>query len=237
MDKKRFQWVETQLGEFNFLLRSPQYVSALDIALDQVKNRFKDRQNQLIPMADDVFAAYKYCNLKRLKVVVLANKPYPTFSNIDKPIASGFAYGVRDKVTPIPKSLSNIISAIDLYYQQDPSYTISRLTTNPANLWGTPLAKSGVLLMNYQLVTDSYNPSWVSDQRVFNRVSEITVDLIRHRFPTVLWMVPFTSPVWNIIPETRKIEFNPIDDCFILDNVFKKANEYLIRNGEAPVQW
>lgn len=237
MNNERFKWLESQLGDFNFLLKSTEYVSAMDLALDQVKHRFRNRQNQIIPGTNDVFAAFKNCNLRRLKVVVVANSPYPTFTNIDKPLASGYAYGIREKVTPIPLALRNIISAVDLMYGSDPSYTINRLTTNPANLWGKNLAAGGVLLMNYQLVTDCYDPMWSTNQRVFDRVSSITVDMIRSRFPTVLWMLPKSLPIWDIIPETRKIEFNPTDDNFILSGVFQKANDYLIRNGESTVQW
>lgn len=237
MEQSRFNWLENQLGEFNFLLKNKGYVDAMDIALDQVKRQFGNRTNTLIPMIDDVFAAYKNCNIKRLKVVIVANRPYPTFTDNDKPVASGYAYGIRQRVSPIPLPLQSIISAVDLFYSKDSDYTLKRITSAPSNLWGTSLAKSGVLLMNYQLITDYYNPLWSSDLRIFSRVSNITADLIQQKFPTALWCMPKNIELWDYISETRKLEFNPNNDNFVLSNVFDEINKYLIRNGESPIQW
>lgn len=237
MEKTRFDWLESQLGQFNFLLRSKDYVEAMDIALNQVKRQFGTRTNTLIPMSEDVFAAYKNCNLNRLKVVIVANRPYPMLTHIDKPVASGYAYGIREKISPIPLPLQSIISAVDLHYAKDADYTFRRISSDPSKLWGETLAKSGVLLMNYQLVTDTYNPQWSSDQRVFSRVSNITADMIRQKFPTVLWCMPKNIELWDYIPEPRKLEFNPMDDNFVLSNTFDKINNYLITHGESPVQW
>lgn len=237
MDKQRFNWLEDQLGDFNFLLRSPRYVDAIDKALHQVKNRFGDRPNTLIPAINDMFAGYKNCNLNRLKVVIVANRPYPIFTNADKPLASGYAYGVREKVRPIPVALSLITSAIDLHYAKNVDYTIQRMGADISKLWGEKHAKSGVLMINYQLITDNYDPEWSTKARVFNDASNIAADLIRDRFPTTLWCMPKNIELWDYIHENRRIEFNPMDDNFVLSNIFDKINRYLVTHGEAPVQW
>lgn len=87
------------------------------------------------PLKKDIFAAFKYCNLKDLKVVLIGQDPYHGPNQ-----ANGLCFSVQDKI-PHPPSLINIFKEIatDLEQEYPQSGNLEK--------W----AKQGVLLLNATL--------------------------------------------------------------------------------------
>jgi len=108
------------------------------------KSYFKDlmsfiaseyKNYQCFPVQEDIFAAFNFCSLKDLKVVIIGQDPYH-----DKNQANGLCFSVKDGIKH-PPSLVNIFKEIstDLHQEIPQSGNLEK--------W----ARQGVLLLNATL--------------------------------------------------------------------------------------
>lgn len=86
-----------------------------------------------LPLKNEIFNAFKYCDFDDLKVVIIGQDPYPTPGH-----AHGLCFSVEKDVKPLPKSLINIFKEIEA--------DLGKAIPENGNLerW----AKQGVFLIN-----------------------------------------------------------------------------------------
>ncbi len=199
---------------------------------EKAKDYFKALKASLAKVGDycppkaSVYRAMKLTPFDQVKVVILGQDPYHGGQ------ANGLAFAVHDQ-DPIPPSLRNIFKEIQTEYGQEPR---SRQLEN----W----AAQGVLLLNTVLtVTKHYALShkefgW---QRFTDRVIE---ELGQDPKPRVflLWGSQARSKKALIKPPSLALESvhpSPLSahNGFFGCGHFKKANEFLEKNGLAPVDW
>ena len=111
--------------------------------LKKLNSLFSNQKLKVFPAEDEVFNAFKLCDFKQVKVIILGQDPYPT-----KGHAHGLSFSVREHVKPFPKSLNNIFKAL------------SNDLNHPPPVHGdlTHWAKQGVLLLNSVLTVEEGKP-------------------------------------------------------------------------------
>ena len=77
--------------------RSKEYFKNLEIKLKEEFNNYI-----ILPEKEFILKVLKL-SPKNIKIVILGQDPYPTFGH-----ANGLCFSVNEKITPLPKSLSNI---------------------------------------------------------------------------------------------------------------------------------
>jgi len=141
--------MENELGDWYYKLKPFLEQGKLDNIFNQLKE-IKGNKN-IVPRKDDVFNAFKLCQFKDLKVVILGQDPYPQIIK-GIPVAHGLAFSSNVEEFR-PKSLENIFKEIenDVY----DGFNLN-LSVRPVNLedW----AKQGVLLLNTSLTTFENEP-------------------------------------------------------------------------------
>lgn len=98
------------------------------------------KTHQCFPKQEDIFAAFNFCSIEDLKVVIIGQDPYHDVNQ-----ANGLCFSVKDKVKH-PPSLKNIFKEIatDLDQEIPESGNLER--------W----AKQGVLLLNATLTVRAH---------------------------------------------------------------------------------
>lgn len=113
--------------------------------------REKNKSKKVVPLAENVFKAFKECPYDKMKVVIIALDPYIKIV-YDKPEACGlaFSYEQVDKLdSHVPKSLKIILKEVaDDYYGGD--YPPGYMFDTDLRRW----ANQGVLLLNSALTTE-----------------------------------------------------------------------------------
>lgn len=95
------------------------------------------------PSKENIFKAFRLCQLKDLRVIILGQNPYP-----DKRHATGLAFGIAHDAYDIPPSLQNISKELESdLFDGAPYFTFDHTLEN----W----AKQGVLLLNTALTTST----------------------------------------------------------------------------------
>ncbi len=183
----------------------------------------------IYPKAEDIFNALKYTSYSDVKVVILGQDPYHGEGQ-----AHGLCFSVQQGVTP-PPSLKNIFAELN----SDLGIEIP----NSGEL--TKWAKQGVLLLNTALTVREGNPNshkgkgW---EILTDRIIEI---LNQRETPMVflLWgsnaksKIPLiTNPKHKILTTVHPSPLSVYRGFFGCKH-FSKANEFLINNGIAPVDW
>ncbi len=183
----------------------------------------------IYPKAEDIFNALKYTSYSDVKVVILGQDPYHGEGQ-----AHGLCFSVQSGVTP-PPSLKNIFTELN----SDLGVEIP----NSGEL--TKWARQGVLLLNTALTVREGNPNshkgkgW---EILTDRIIEI---LNQRETPMVflLWgsnaksKIPLiTNPKHKILTTVHPSPLSVYRGFFGCKH-FSKANEFLINNGIAPVDW
>lgn len=191
----------------------------------------------IFPASDQIFQAFKDTPLNDLKVVILGQDPYHSIDlKSELAHAHGLAFSIPKSAQKIPPSLKNIFKEL----QSDlDSYKIPK----HGNL--TKWAQQGVLLLNsaltvrahqanshskigWQKFTDTViqKVSQTTDQKVFilwgnyARSKKTLIDTKKH----LVLESPHPSPF-----SARK--------GFFGSNPFSKANQYLEKHKQRPIDW
>lgn len=117
-----------------------------------VKQELKEGKT-IFPMPQNIFAAFDLCPFPNVKVVILGQDPYHSWSVVDGkvvPTAHGLCFSVT-KGSPIPPSLKNIYAELltDLG-----SHNFSIPMHGDLSHW----AQQGVLLLNSTLTVEAHKP-------------------------------------------------------------------------------
>ena len=212
-------WQQALAGEFE----KPYYKDLTKRVADAY------RRTTVYPPQKLVLAAFNYCPLPQVKVVILGQDPYHGPGQ-----AHGLAFSVPPNVT-IPHSLRNIYKEV----QAD----IGTLVYGTGDL--TPWAQQGVLLLNSTLTVEAGLPG--SHQHYGSQMltDEIIATISREREGVVflLWGA-FANKKSYLIDATRHLVLtashpSPLSAHrgFIGCRHFSKTNSYLNYNKLKAINW
>ena len=185
---------------------------------------------QIYPPGSQIFQAFDAAPFDEVKVVILGQDPYHGAGQ-----AHGLSFSVPEGVKP-PPSLQNIFKEI----QSDIGIT---MPPNNGNL--LPWAKQGVLLLNAALTVRAGEPfshaklGWATfTDEVIRHISDDKENVV-----FLLWG-KFAQDKQVLIDETKHHVLKAAhpspfsaDKGFFGCKHFSKTNEFLVANGQTPIDW
>ncbi len=199
-----------------------------------VKNEYK---NEIVyPAPGFIFRAFDLCPFEKVKVVILGQDPYH-----GKGQANGLAFAVDEKIT-VPPSLQNIYKEIQSDFAV-PCVAFSEAGAKKSSLehW----AEQGVLLLNATLTVRAniagshQGKGWeLFTDAVIKKLSDERENLV-----FILWGNYAKAKGAQIDREKHLVLEAPHPSPFSAYSGFfgckhfSKANEYLIVQGETPIDW
>ena len=192
-----------------------------------LKQEYSTRR--IYPDMHDIFNCFKKTDFKDIKAVILGQDPYH-----ERGQAQGFSFSVPAGVK-FPPSLKNIFKEVstDLGYEEPKSGDLTKWT------------KEGVLLLNTVLTVREGAPNshkncgwtWFTDE---------VIKIISDKLNTVVFILwGATAPAKKLLIDKNKhfiIESahpSPFSCAygFFGSKPFSRANDYLIANNIAPINW
>lgn len=183
------------------------------------------------PRKEDIFSSFKYCSLKKLKVVILGQDPY-----YNKNQADGLCFSVQNG-TKIPPSLRNIFIEVNNCFNNKET---------PSNGSLVHWAIQGILLLNSILTVREGFPKshkeigWeVFTNRIIHFISENKKNVV--------------FLLWGKHAKMKKKFINQLNDHYVLETShpspfsayhgffgskhFIKTNIFLYEKGKCPIKW
>ena len=194
---------------------------------DFLKEEYFTRK--VYPSMHDIFNALKYTSYNDARVVILGQDPYHGEGQ-----AHGLCFSVL-KGTKFPPSLKNIFKELEA------ELGIKEPASGELIGW----AKQGVLLLNTTLTVREGLPQSHKDKG-WEILTDRIIELMNEKSRPVVFIL------WGSNARAKKsLVTNPIHlvlECahpsplsayngFFGSGHFKRANEFLIANGEAPILW
>ncbi len=184
----------------------------------------------IYPPMNDIFNALKYTDYKDVKVVILGQDPYHQPSQ-----AHGLAFSVL-KGVKAPPSLQNIFKEIHAEYGYPATYEHGELT-----YW----AKQGVLMLNAVLTVRESSPN--SHKGVgWEIFTDNVISLLNARPEPIVFMLwganakaktsLITNPAHLVLTSAHPSPLSAYNG-FFGNGHFKKANEFLKKNGLTEIDW
>ena len=198
---------------------------ALD--LPAVEGALAAETRRVLPERSQVFAALEMTQPEDVRIVILGQDPYPTPGH-----AHGLAFSVEPHVTPLPRSLANMVREIEADVGRP-------RRSGDLRDW----ARQGVLLLNTALTV----PEGAADghRRIgWERLTPQVLDRVAGR-PTafVLWGKRAQDAA-RAIPEgehlmIRTAHPSPLSarKGFFGSRPFGRVNAWLAARGERPIDW
>ncbi len=184
---------------------------------------------QVFPDADDIFNAFQYTPLSEVKVVILGQDPY---HNVGQ--AHGLCFSVKPDVE-IPPSLVNIYQEL----HDDLGCYI------PNNGYLVKWAKQGVMLLNTVLTVRAHQANshrdigWLEFTdaaiRILNEQDRPMVFILWGR-PAQMKKSMLTNPGHLILMAPHPSPLSAYRG-FFGSRPFSQTNDYLEKNGLAPIDW
>lgn len=212
-------WLEPLKPEF-----SKEYYKNLFYTL---KNEYSN--NIIFPDSNDIFNAFHLTPLSKVKVVIIGQDPYHE---------PGQAHGLSFSVKPgidIPPSLANIYKEL---HDEMGTYI-------PNNGYLEKWAKEGVLLLNTILTVRAH--SAMSHCKIgWQEFTDAAIRAVNEQDRPIvylLWGKParekakmLNNPKHLVLETVHPSPLSAYRGFFGCGH-FKKANEFLIENGETPIDW
>ncbi|MDR0975556.1 MAG: uracil-DNA glycosylase [Christensenellaceae bacterium] len=212
-------WDESLADAF----KSPEYKNLRAF----LENEYKTQT--VFPPAEDIFNAFKATPPEKVRVVILGQDPYHNAGE-----AHGMAFSVREGVR-IPPSLRNIFKEINA--------ELGLLMPATGNLtkWGS----QGVLLLNTVLTVRENAPNSHKNKGWEKITDEAIRALNNPHLPIVflLWgrnareKKALITNATHLVLESAHPSPLSASRGFFGCNHFIKANEFLVKNGLAPINW
>lgn len=194
---------------------------------DKVRNAYL--KEKVFPHPSRMFRAFELCAPKEVKVVILGQDPYHTPG-----VADGLAFSSFPK-NPVPPSLENIYKEIE----QEFGCVCPR--TPELTQW----AKQGVLLLNASLTVLSGKANSHSDIG-WHEFTDAVIRTISRECEHVAFLLwgnyarqkrALIDATKHLILESPHPSPLSVHKGFFGNGHFKKANEYLEKNGRKGVDW
>lgn len=212
-------WDEVLEEEFN-----KPYFQELLLKVDE-----EYQKHTVYPPQDKIFSAFKLCDYKDIKVVLLGQDPYHGYGQ-----AHGLCFSVLPEVTP-PPSLKNIFKEMaDDVHVSEPNHGCL-----------VSLARQGVLLLNTVLTVREGQPNshaglgWQTfTDAVIKKVNELDKPVV-----FLLWGANAKSKIPLITNKKHLIlscahpsPFSAYNGFFGCKH-FSKTNAFLKANGREEINW
>ena len=182
----------------------------------------------IYPKPENVFASINHTKYDDVKVVIIGQDPYHEPNQ-----AHGLAFSVENGVQ-LPPSLVNIFKEIkDEFGFQN--------TNGNLMMW----EKQGVLLLNSVLTVQKGVANSHKGMGWENLTSKI-IDLLAHRQKPIVFLLCCSSAqkIGQVVTEPQHLVLkcahpSPLSayNGFFGCGHFKKANDFLIQNGQTPIDW
>lgn len=218
MIKIRKSWFEILNDEFN-----KEYFKKLQSFL---KNEYKSYE--IYPSEDKIFNSLNHVPLDKIKVVIIGQDPYHEPGQ-----AQGLSFSVPENVD-IPPSLVNIMQEIenDLNIKCEKNGNLER--------W----ANQGVLLLN-TVLTVRKGQANSHKEKGWEILTKKIIEIIGKREKPVVFMLwgSYAQKYSDLIAPQHLILKAPHPSPlsayrgFFGSKHFSKCNDFLIKNGETPIDW
>ncbi len=218
MIKIRKSWFEILNDEFN-----KEYFKKLQSFL---KNEYKSYE--IYPSEDKIFNSLNHVPLDKIKVVIIGQDPYHEPGQ-----AQGLSFSVPENVD-IPPSLVNIMQEIenDLNIKCEKNGNLER--------W----ANQGVLLLN-TVLTVRKGQANSHKEKGWEILTKKIIEIIGKREKPVVFMLwgsyaqkysDLIAPQHLILKAPHPSPLSAYRGFFGCKH-FSKCNDFLIKNGETPIDW
>ncbi|WP_299013653.1 uracil-DNA glycosylase [uncultured Polaribacter sp.] len=187
-------------------------------------------KNQCFPKEEEIFAAFNFCSLKELKVVIIGQDPYHGENQ-----ANGLCFSVQDGIKH-PPSLVNIFKEIqtDLNKEYPQSGNLEK--------W----AKQGVLLLNATLTVRAHNAGSHQKQG-WETFTDTVIQKISKEKENVVFLLwgGFAKKKAKLIHKKKHFILesghpSPLSanrGYWFGNKHFSKTNTILQEIGEKPISW
>lgn len=183
----------------------------------------------IYPEPKNIFNAFNLCPLNKVKVVIIGQDPYH-----EPHQAHGLCFSVESGVE-LPPSLVNI------YKEIESDLGRKSITNGDLSSW----ANQGVLLLNSTLTVRAHAAASHSGKgwETFTDAVIRSVAQNRNHIVYMLWgsfaqkKAEFVSAQDNLILKSAHPSPLSAYRGFFGNHHFSRANEYLIANGETPIEW
>jgi uracil-DNA glycosylase len=212
-------WGRRLSGEFS----EPYFESLVDFV------RREYSIGEVYPRGGEIFNAFEKTPFDEVKVVILGQDPYHEPGQ-----AHGLCFSVNDGVV-LPPSLVNIYREL-----RDDLGVLPRLSGN-LERW----ACQGVLLLNATLTVRAHEAG-SHQNRGWERFTDAVIRILageRRHLAFILWG-SYAQRKGSFIDSSRHLVLrsphpSPLSAYrgFFGSRPFSKANEYLLRTGQSPVEW
>ncbi len=183
----------------------------------------------IFPSGREIFSAFKLTPLEQVKIVIIGQDPYHGMGQ-----AHGLCFSVKPDIK-IPPSLQNI------YKEMQSDLCI----TQPSHGFLEHWARQGVLLLNAVLTVEMSKAG--SHQKIgWQEFTDSAIAAVNERREHVVFLLwgSYAQKKEAMIDQSKHLVLkaphpSPLSAHrgFFGCRHFSKANEYLIRNGEEPVDW
>lgn len=209
---EQIEWFET-----------PEYEQVLQFLDDEDADG-----QQVLPNPESMLNAFTWFPPEETKVVILGQDPYPTPGH-----AHGLAFSVQPDVVPLPRSLQNIYSELELDFGSVP---------DTGNLEGW--AQQGVLLLNTALSVRAGDAGSHSDIGWMGLTNEVVklVSRVTKNSVFILWGKKAEAKR-IYVSRNHKILASPHPSPlsahrgFFGSRPFTQTNEYLVQHDREPIDW
>lgn len=194
---------------------------------EQISEEYKTRE--IFPPKDEVFNAFNYAPLSKVKCVIIGQDPY---HNVGQ--AHGLCFSVKPGVA-IPPSLANIYKEL----HEDVDFQI------PDNGYLEKWAKQGILMLNTVLTVRAHEANSHKEMG-WERFTDAVIKILNEqKRPIVylLWGTPAQRKA-SKLDNTKHLLLkaphpSPLSAYrgFFGCRHFSKTNEFLTENGLEPIDW
>lgn len=220
-------------------LMAPDWAVALEQEADRLYGIGDELERQrlagahILPAPGNILRAFQR-PLAEVKVLITGQDPYPTPGH-----AVGLSFSVDPGVRPLPRSLANI------YKELASDLGISPAPHGDLSAW----ADQGVLLLNRSLTVEAgaanshRNRGWeqITDLAVRALAARRLADGARPPLVAILWgrQAQALAPLLDGVPKIESAHPSPLSASrgFFGSRPFSRANEMLVAQGAAPVDW
>ena len=214
------EWAKAVGAEF----KKPYYRDLYNFVRDEYATHV------VYPPADDIFNAMHFTPLNKVKVLILGQDPY---HNVNQ--AHGLSFSVLPSQKDIPPSLQNIYKELN----DDLGCDI------PNNGYLKKWADQGVLLLNTVLTVQAHKP--MSHRGVgweeFTDAAIAKLNTQDRPIVFILWGKPaqekakmLSNPKHLVLKAPHPSPLSAYRG-FFGSKPFSQTNDFLIKNGETPIQW
>jgi len=193
------------------------------------------KSGTVYPPQKNIFNAFELCLFEKVEVVILGQDPYHGPGQ-----ANGLCFAVGEGV-PLPPSLQNIFKEIDAEYgDQAPARSLASRSGDLSH-W----AKQGVLLLNATLTVRAHSPG-SHQSKGWEEFTDGVVKALSDKREHLVFMLwgNYAKQKGTHIDRTKHLVLEAAHPSpfsahngFFGCGHFKKANEYLEKNGKKAIDW